>query len=135
MKLSCFYECAADNGCRYDSLTIYNTASLSDNHTGDFVGTYCGTNVPHSMTFMDGFTMIFKTDAEGAYHGFEIQYQAVQSKKTNLIFNLYSVLVKLIFQPQVVYLLIIVSWMAIPKYAIDQIKISGQPMNRGLPWQ
>ncbi|CAI6368736.1 unnamed protein product [Macrosiphum euphorbiae] len=72
------FQLEADHGCRYDSLTIYNTASLSDNHTGDFVGTYCGTNVPHSMTFMDGFTMIFKTDAEGAYHGFEIQYQAVQ---------------------------------------------------------
>ncbi|XP_029345463.1 cubilin isoform X3 [Acyrthosiphon pisum] len=67
-----------DHECRYDSLTIYNTAGELDNHTGHFVGKYCGTNVPHPMTFMDSFTMIFKTDVEDGYNGFEIQYHAVQ---------------------------------------------------------
>lgn len=83
MKLLCFYERAEDDGCRFDNLTIYNTAGEVDNHPGHFVGSYCGANAPHLRTFMDSVMMIFKTDVEYAYSGFEIQYYAIQSKKNH----------------------------------------------------
>jgi len=87
IELLCFYECA-DAKCRYDNLTIYeyNNADMFDNQTKHFVGTYCGTNVPHPMTLKDNVMIIFKTDFLYTYSGFEIQY-AVESKKIIQIFN------------------------------------------------
>lgn len=81
MKLLYFYECAEDQGCRFDNLTIYSTAGEVDNLPEHFVGSYCGTNIPHLRTFMDDVTMIFKTDFGDTFNGFEIQYYVVQSKK------------------------------------------------------
>jgi len=74
-----FYE-FTDADCRYDSLTIYSTADVSDNQTKHLVGTYCGTNVPLPITFKDSVMMIFKTDFVYTFSGFEIQY-AVQSNQ------------------------------------------------------
>ncbi|XP_029345465.1 cubilin isoform X2 [Acyrthosiphon pisum] len=68
------FELEADHRCRYDSLTIYSTADVFDNPTRHFVGTYCGTNVPHSMTFQESVMMIFQTDEYFTKNGFEIQY-------------------------------------------------------------
>lgn len=59
---------------------------MFDAQTNDLVGTYCGTNVPHPMTFKDSVIMIFKTDYYFTDNGFEIQY-AVKSKKTDIIFD------------------------------------------------
>lgn len=73
------YECATDYGCNFDNLTIYNTAGVFDKQTQYFVGTYCGTYVPHSMTFKNSVMMIFQTDNYLGKNGFEIQY-AVKSK-------------------------------------------------------
>lgn len=73
------YECATDYGCTFDNLTIYNTAGVFDKQTQHFVGTYCGTDVPHSMTFKNSVMMIFQTDDYIGKNGFDIQY-AVKSK-------------------------------------------------------
>jgi len=85
VKWLCFYECA-DEGCLYDRLTIYNNVGVFENQSQHFVGMYCGTKIPHSMTFKDSVMMIFQTDNYYADNGFEIIY-AVTSKKNYFIFE------------------------------------------------
>lgn len=73
----------ADYECRYDSIKIYkNAAGVSVDQTKNLVGTYCGKNVPYTMTFSDSVSIIFETDDSGGpENGFVIQYE-VESKKT-----------------------------------------------------
>lgn len=68
------YECVGSR-CIYDNLTIYSQVSGDEDETNHFVGSYCGKNIPNTLTIKNGVTMIFISDTSVSYKGFEILYE------------------------------------------------------------